>query len=81
MRPKKSDLIQLPSNFLWHGLPVDITVPVGEKPRTKALDWLKQFAARERRRLLYQSFEEWHAFGPPAFQADMRDRSGEKPWQ
>ena len=63
--------------------PVDVAVPVGDQPRTKALDWLKQFATGARRLLLYQSFEEWHAFGPPAFQAEMRERisRGEKPWQ
>jgi hypothetical protein len=52
------------------------------RPRTKALDWLKQFAMRRKRLLLYKRFEDWHAFGPPAFQAEMRERisRGEKPW-
>ncbi len=83
MRPEKSNLILLASNFTWRGLPVDVAVPVGDRPKTKALDWLKQFATGARRLLLYQSFEEWHAFGPPAFQAEMRERisRGEKPWQ
>jgi hypothetical protein len=83
MRPDKSDLILLAANFSWRGLPVDVAVAVGEKPRAKALDWLKQFATARHRLLLYQSFEEWHAFGPRAFQAEMQDRisRGEQPWK
>src|SRR5207302_526051 len=30
MRPDKSDLILLASNFSWRGLPVDVAVPVGD---------------------------------------------------
>jgi hypothetical protein len=83
MRPDKAHLILLASNFSWQGLPVDVAVPVGDEPRTKALEWLKEFATGRRRPLLYHSFEEWHAFGPPAFQAEMRERisRGEKPWK
>ena len=82
MRPDKAKLILLASNFSWRGLPVDVAVPVGDEPRTKALDWLKQFAMRRKRLLLYKRFDDWHAFGPPAFQTEMRERisRGDKPW-
>jgi hypothetical protein len=82
MRPDKANLILLASNFTWRGLPVDVAVPIGDRPRTKALDWLKQFAAARKRLLLYRIFEDWHAFGPPAFQAEMRERigRGDRPW-
>jgi hypothetical protein len=83
MRPDKADLILLPANFTWHGQPVDVAVPAGRRPRTKALEWLKAFAADNRRLLLYGVEDEWYAFGPPAFQADMRQRisKGEQLWR
>jgi hypothetical protein len=82
MRPDKSQMILLPSDFLWHGLPVDVAVPVGSAPKKKALDWLKKFSLENKRPLIYQIAEEWFAFGPPAFQAEIRERiaRGEKPW-
>jgi hypothetical protein len=82
MRPDKADLILLPANFTWHGQPVDVAVPAGQRPKTKALEWLKAFAADKRRLLLYGVADEWYAFGPPAFQADMRQRisKGERLW-
>src|SRR5262249_24126743 len=83
LRPAEPNLILLAANFSWRDLPVDVAVAVGERPREKALDWLKQFATARRRLLLYQSFEEWHAFGPPASQAEMQDRisRGEQIWK
>ena len=82
MRPDKSDSIMLAANFFWHGLPVDVLVPVGEAPRKKALDWLMKFSAENKRLLIYQVKEDWFAFGPPAFQAEIvaRIARGEKPW-
>ena len=75
-------MIMLAANFFWRGLPVDVAVPVGEQPRKKALDLLKQFCAENRRLLVYQMWDEWFAFGPPAFQADIASRvgRGETPW-
>lgn len=82
MRPDKSDMIVLAANFMWHGLPVDVVVPVGERPKRKALDWLTRFSAEKKRPLIYQINGDWFAFGPPAFQADISQRiaRGEKPW-
>ena len=79
MRPDKSDMIMLAANFIWRGLPVDVVVAAGERPRKKALDWLMKFSSEKRRLLIYQA---WFAFGPPAFQAEISERigRGEKPW-
>ena len=82
MRPDKSDMIMLAANFFWRGLPVDVLVPAGDAPRKKALDWMMKFSAEKRRLLIYQVNDEWFAFGPPAFQAEICERiaRGEKPW-
>ena len=82
MRPDRSDMIMLAANFTWRGLPVDVVVPVGERPK-KALDWLMQFCSANHRLLLYRMQGEWFAFGPPAFQAEISDRigRGEKPFK
>ena len=82
MRPDKSDMILLAANFTWHGLPVDVAVAAGTRPKQKALDWLKKFASEKKRLLIYQIGEDWFAFGPPAFQAEIseRVRKGETLW-
>lgn len=82
MRPDKSDMIMLASNFIWQGRPVDVAVAVGDRPKKKALDWLKKFSLENKRLLIYQIEQDWFAFGPPAFQSDIseRIRRGEKLW-
>jgi len=62
----------------WQGLPVDLAVPVGEKVPPRALQWLKAYAERHRRPLLYgEQVVDAHGYtgeqivfgyGPPAFQ-------------
>jgi hypothetical protein len=83
MRPDKSDMIMLAANFFWRGLPVDVLVAVGDRPKKKAMDWLMKFSAEKKRLLIYQVKEDWFAFGPPAFQAEVSERiaRGEKPWE
>ncbi len=75
-------MIMLAANFTWHGLPVDVVVAAGTRPKRKALDWLIKFASEKKRLLIYQVEEDWFAFGPLAFQAEIseRIRRGEKPW-
>jgi hypothetical protein len=75
-------MIMLAANFVWHGLPVDVLVPVGDRPKRKALDWLMKFSAEKKRLLIYQMDDDWFAFGPPAFQAEIAERigRGETPW-
>jgi hypothetical protein len=76
MRPDKSDMIMLAANFMWHGLPVDVVVAVGDRPKKKALDWLMRFSWENRRLLIYQVEQDWFAFGPPAFQTEISARIG-----
>jgi hypothetical protein len=61
---------------------VDVAVAVGERPKTKALDWMKRFSGETKRPLIYQINDDWFAFGPPAFQAEIAARMGrgEKLW-
>jgi hypothetical protein len=82
MRPDKADMILLAANFSWRGLPVDVAVAVGDRPKQKALDWLTKFSSEQKRLLIYQLDDDWFAFGPPAFQAEITERigRGEKPW-
>jgi hypothetical protein len=41
-----------------------------------------RFCAEKKRLLIYQMKDEWFAFGPPAFQADISEKMmrSEKPW-
>jgi hypothetical protein len=82
MRPDKSDMIMLAANFIWQGRPVDVVVAVGDRPKKKALEWLKKFSRENKRLLIYQIEQDWFAFGPPAFQSDISQRigRGEKVW-
>src|SRR5258708_23210102 len=65
MRPDKSDLIMLAANFVWHGLPVDVVVAAGERPKKKGFDILGKFKSDRRRILLYQINYEWFSALPP----------------
>jgi hypothetical protein len=82
MRPDRSGMIMLAANSHWQGLPVDVIVAVGRGPTQEALDWLIRFSVSNRRCLVYQLDDEWFAFGPSAFQAEVlaRVERGEKPW-
>ena len=74
MRPDKSNAILLVASFAWHGMPVDVAVPSGAAIKEKALAWLQHFYAEHKRLLIFKIDEEWYAFGPPAFQHDIRSR-------
>jgi hypothetical protein len=72
MRPDQAAMILLPAELSWNNLAVDVAVAVGDAPKPKALAWLKRFCEAHRRPLLYQAAQEWVAFGPEAFQREMR---------
>ncbi len=74
MRPDKSNAILLVASFAWHGIPVDVAVPAGNRIKEKALTWLQDFYSKQKRLLVFNLDEEWYAFGPPAFQQDIRSR-------
>jgi hypothetical protein len=82
LRPDTANVIILAGYFYWQGLPVDVGVPVAGGIQDKALDWLKNFAFSKKRLLVYQVNQDWYAFGPPAFQAEMATRfgKGEQVW-
>jgi len=82
LRPDKARIIFLPAQFDWNDQRVDVAVPVGDAPQEKALQWFKDFALARKRLLIYRQGEDWFAFGPPAFQAEMHQRMsrGDKLW-
>lgn len=89
-RPDKVKTIVLVGVRMWHGLPVDVAVPVGKKIPGKALNWLKVYATQHGRPLIYSEQpaaklareQTMLAFGPPEFQRDVQElvQRGEKLW-
>jgi hypothetical protein len=61
MRPDQAGVILLAASFPWRGLSVDVAVPVGEGPKSEALEWLTAFVTANGRPLLYRIGEEWYA--------------------
>lgn len=81
LKPDNAKVIVVFNKLVWQGVPVDLAVPVGRRIPPRALDWLKQFAAQQRRPLIYteqiladgrfQKQQLVFAHGPPAFQAQV----------
>ena len=79
MKPENARVIVIFNKTTWRNLPVDVAVPVGRRIPPRALNWLKDFAARHGRPLLfseqvkengvYQREQLFSAHGPPEFQA------------
>ena len=90
MKPNNAKVVVLFDQSVWRGMPVDVAVPVGRRIPPRALNWLKQFAERQNRALLYSEQivengvftgeQSGNAFGPPEFQHEMAERAsrGEK---
>ncbi|MCG6942301.1 MAG: hypothetical protein LJE69_13755 [Thiohalocapsa sp.] len=84
MKPDKAKVLVLFNKTNWQGVPVDLALPVGRRIPGRCLDWLKAFAQRQRRLLLYAeqvkeqgrfSGEQLiYAFGPPAFRAAIAEQ-------
>lgn len=78
MKPSNAKVIFVLKKLTWQGHPVDMAVPIGRRIPPRALNWIKQFAEKNRRLLVYtEQIEEdgkftkqqtYFAFGPPAFQ-------------
>jgi len=78
MKPCNAKVIVVFNKTIWRGAPVDVAVPVGRRIPPRALDWLKGFAARHGRPLLfseqvkengvYQREQLFSAHGPAEFQ-------------
>ncbi|HPE79713.1 MAG: hypothetical protein R3E46_14090 [Sedimenticolaceae bacterium] len=78
MKPDNAKVIVIFNKITWHGLPVDVAVPVGRKIPPRALNWLKDFSQRNGRPLLFSeqikengrftSRQLFSAHGPVEFQ-------------
>jgi len=78
MKPSNARVIVIFKKLEWNGYPVDLAVPMGKKIPPRALNWLKAFAEKNGRPLLYmeqieingkfQKQQELLAYGPPGFQ-------------
>lgn len=80
------------AKLTWQGLPVDVALPVGKRIPPRALNWLKTFAEREMRPLIWaecieengelQKAQLLYAWGPPAFQQAVQQwqAEGRKLW-
>jgi hypothetical protein len=53
LKPDSARVIVIFDKTRWRNLPVDVAVPVGRRIPPRALQWLKDFAARNRRPLLF----------------------------
>ena len=53
MKPENARVIVIFNKTSWRGLPVDVAVPVGRRIPPRALNWLKDFAERNGRPLLF----------------------------
>ncbi len=81
-RPDKIGVMVLRGKLKWRGLAVDVIVPAGQDPSSDVLAWMQRYGETHGRPFVYQTAGEWHAFGPPEFQQEMKERlaSEEKLW-
>ena len=78
MKPSNARVIVIFNKLTWNSYPVDLAVPIGKKIPPRALNWLKSFAEKHGRPLMYmeqieiegkfQKQQELHAYGPAEFQ-------------
>ena len=92
MKPNIGKVIVIFNKLQWHGLPVDLAVPVGRRIPPRSLEWLKQYSRQNGRPLIYteqivdagafQREQQVFGFGPPAFQQDLISwqHQGKKLW-
>lgn len=92
MKPSNAKVIVLFDQTRWQGMPVDVAVPVGRRIPPRSLNWLKDYAEKNQRALLYSEQEvqngvftnrqAFAAYGPPEFQREMARKAaaGERPW-
>jgi hypothetical protein len=92
MKPNNGKLIVIFNKLKWNGLPVDLAVPVGKRIPPRSLNWLKQFAEKHGRALIFteqivekgefERHQQVFGYGPPAFQQDLLrwQQEGRKLW-
>ena len=93
MKPNEAKVMVLLNKLQWHGLSVDLAVPVGKRIPPRALNWLKQFAEKHGRPLIYteqvvidgklQREQQTLAYGPPEFQQEVMQKmvQGQRLWR
>lgn len=93
MKPTEAKVMVLPNKLQWRGAPVDVAVPVGRRIPPRALNWLKQFAEKHGRPLIYmeqtvlngvfQREQQAIAYGPPEFQQEVMQKvaQGQRLWR
>ena len=88
MKPSNSKVVVVLNKFSWNGIPVDLAVPAGKRIPPRALNWLKQFAEKHNRPLVYseqivengqfQRQQTLYGYGPSAFQQEIVSWSPDK---
>lgn len=93
MKPSNSKAIVMLDKLQWHGVPVDLAVPIGKRIPPRTLKWLQAFVEKNARLLIYteqivengkfQKDQTIIAYGPPEFQQDVdqSQKSGIDLWQ
>ncbi|MEE9350888.1 MAG: hypothetical protein V3U78_01405 [Thiotrichaceae bacterium] len=92
MKPSNAKVLVVLDKLQWQGMAVDLAVPVGKKIPPRALNWLKQFAEKQGRPLIYaeQTVENGAfsrnqnlvGYGPVEFQQEVVQwvQSGKRLW-
>lgn len=83
MKPDAAKVIVLHGWGSWHGLKVDLAVPVGRIIPQRSLSWLRNHASLNNRPLIwtenqrdngkFTGKQSVHVFGPPEFQQEVRE--------
>lgn len=74
MKPDQSGVIVLSGRVSWAGRPVDVLVSAGKDPDKKLLDWYHEYSTKNLRPFIYESQQQWFAFGPKEFQQVVSQR-------
>jgi len=92
LKPDNAKVIVIFDKLNWHGAPVDLAVPIGKRIPPRALNWLKEFAEKNLRPLIYteqitknskfQKQQQLYGHGPSNFQRDILQwqQEGRKLW-
>jgi hypothetical protein len=92
MQPERAKVLVVFDKFQWRGLSVDLAVPVGRRIPPRALNWLKRFAERQGRPLIFteqivvdgrfQREQQVFCHGPAEFQRELQEvlKAGGRLW-
>jgi len=74
MKPNECGVIVINGRSSWRGRPVDMLVNTGGPIDEEVMKWFQQHALKERRPFVFQTNEQWFGFGPPEFQAVVKEQ-------